>query len=191
MDTLLFLKRLKSLRFDSVALKRKGFDKEYVSDILRAFSPKKEDKESESTNSLIKFVEEYETEFSLISNISLNGKVEYSGKYVLFGWLRGEDPLAINTKTNEVVSFANWDYNTIIFYCAENSTKFMEAFLVHGVGNLDIEFKTDEMRWTSNLDKAKMAAKVAGGDKYYKFWESLYPTDDGKVENPNDYGFLN
>ncbi len=191
MEIKLFLEHLKRLSFNPEKLKEEEFDEDDISDMLSAFTPAKKNYESENSDVLIKLIEEYETDFSLISNISFNEEIIFSDKNILIGWLRGEDPLAINVETKEVISMPHWDYDIINFYCAKNSSAFLEAFLIHGIGSLDIDFRTEQERWVFNLNRAKEASRIAGGEKYFKFWVSLYPTHDGKIENPNEYGFLN
>jgi hypothetical protein len=191
MDISSFLNRLKSLKFDLNVLKEQGFEDEDIVSMLNVFTPKRNGFQSVSEDALIQFIEEYKTDFGLISNISFNETIERNGNNIFIGWYKGEDPLSISINTNEIIVVSHWDYNAVNFYCALNSKKFMEAFLIHGIGRLDINFGTQEDKWNYNLAKANEAAIAAGGEKYLMFWQSLYPVGSYRADNQNASGLLN
>jgi hypothetical protein len=192
MELSIFLEKLRLLSFDKKELIKSGFEDGNIKDFDDSFKPTRKHYKSKSNDILIKFIEEYENTIILVSNISFEDELEYSDKYVLWGRLSAENPLAIYKLTNEIVTLSsNYGEDNIVFYCAENSEKFLEAFLIHGIGPLDIEFSTEQELWAFNLARAEKAAKAAGGEKYYEFWRTLYPVEDYKSKNPNEYGFLN
>lgn len=174
----LFLEHLIERKFDAIALKKEGLSEEFVSEMLSAFHPIRNGKTSNSTDILIKFSEEYDTQFSLISNISFRDSTEIHNNFILFGWHNGEDPIAVDTDTNKVVTLTYWDYSQINFECAENSDKFLQAFLLHGICTLDMQFPTvnEEIRYMQT--QVELAIDAAGGDAYAPFWMSLYPISE-------------
>lgn len=164
------------MTFNPDNLRKLGFDEESILDKQNAFIPKKNDNFSESSDVLVKLIEEYNTEFSLISNISLNEKIKDIGSYIHIGWVF-EDLLALDKNTGEIVTLVYWDINEINFKCAVNSKSFLEAFLIHGIGRVDM-ISSEKEGCDYNRSRAQEAAKAAGGNDYLKFWESLYAIDD-------------
>lgn len=175
METSVFINRLKELVFDKSKLQHEGFSDEYSNSLINAFYLSSTNTRSLKSNIILKLIEEYQCEvLGIISSISFNEEINETEKYYLIGWVQGEDLLAINKSNGEVVMLAFWDYDVITFYCAVNSNQFLEAFLIHGVSPLDKHFENDEEQWLYNTNKAKEAASIAGGNKYLKFWMSLY-----------------
>ncbi|WP_462250770.1 hypothetical protein [Ferruginibacter sp.] len=187
-----FISKLNSLAFDESNLHRNGFSDNYSKSLIEAFYPQKTNENSLSNNIIIQLIEEYKCAcISIASSISFNEEVSETDRFVLIGWVFGEDLLAIDKSNAEIVILAYWDYDLVTFHCAANSDKFLEAFLIHGICPLDIIFEMKEDQWIYNINKANEAATAAGGGKYLKFWMALYPTDIGKSDETNKGRFLN
>ena len=191
MNALDFILKLNSLAISEKKLREKGYG-DHSKNIISAFYPVSTGKKSINENPIIQLIEEYNcSNLTLASSISLNEEISETDRFILIGWVWGDDLLAIDKKSGEIVMLAYWDYNLITFHCAENSDKFLEAFLIHGVSGLDVHFEKEADRWAYNIKKATNAAEAAGGNKYLRFWMVLYPTDNGKSDEPNQGGFLN
>jgi len=191
-DTSVFVGKLKESVYDKLKLSKEGFSNEYSSSLIEAFYLSKTKKQSLRSNVLLQLIEEYNCDaIALFSSISFSLEVNEIEKYFLIGWVWGEDLLAIDKSNGEIVILAYWDYNLITFYCALNGNKFLDAFLIHGISPLDRHFEDREEQRTHNINKAKEAANIAGGDRYLKFWMALYPTENGKSDEPNKEVFLN
>jgi len=188
----IFVSKLKQFVFDKVKLLNKGFSDEYSNSLIEAFDLSETHKQPIRSDIILNLIEGYRCDvMGLISSISFNLEIGKTEKYFLIGWVWGDDLLAIDKSNNEVVMLAYWDYDLVTFYCAANSKNFLEAFLIHGISPLDQHFEHEEQQWTYNINKANEAAKIAGGEKYIKFWMALYPTESGTSDEPNKESFLN
>jgi hypothetical protein len=187
-----FINRLEELAVSKTKLMEIGYDENYAQQLSECFYLKPTNNQSLGKNIILQLIEEYNCKpIGLLSPISLDETFNENEKYYLIGILStNNDILAINRTNGEVVALTYWDLNSISYYCAQNSEKFLEAFLIHGV-QVGIAFSNDDKQWQYNMIKAKEAAIAAGGNKYFKFWMDLYPTSNDMSDDPNEQFFLN
>ena len=191
MKVLEFISKLSTLAISVSRLMEIGYSNEYANALNEAFYPTKTTRKSSSSDCVIQLVEEYDSEcIGLISPIKFDKEVTETENYFLIGWLR-EDLIAVDKKNNEVIILAYWDTDLVAYYCSQTTDKFLEAFLIHGIGAFGMKFDKEEDQWAYNEKKAKEASIAAGGDKYLNFWIDLYPTNDNKSDALNSQGLLN
>lgn len=191
MNAVEFINKLSTLAISVPRLIETGYSSEYAEALYKAFYPTKTTKKSLSADSIFQLIEEYDIEcIGLISRIKFNKEVTETGNHFLIGWM-GEDLIAIDKKNNEVVILAYWDIDLVCYYCSQTTDKFLEAFLIHGIGSLGMKFEKEEDQWAYNKSKAKEASIAAGGIRYLEFWMNLYPADNNKSDELNAQGFLN
>lgn len=167
-------------------------------DYISYFYPLKKDFTSNSSDLIIQFVEEYESGFELISQISFNDEIAEDENYIHFGWSM-EDLLVIDKVSREIFTMDYAVYGRKIFKCASSSELFMKAFLIGGFHDIDKKFNNKNEETEYLISKAKNAALNAGGIQYLQYWNSLNNTDiifdeSGKeISNSelNSGGFLN
>jgi hypothetical protein len=185
METSEFVNKLGSLAVDEVVLRNKGLG-DHAFHMCRAFYPAKTQQTSSNSFVVIRLVEEYDcSEITLISSISFeNDRIE-THRFLQFGWVFGEDPLAVDKTNGEIVSLPYWDFESVGLYCASSGENFLKAFLIGGIVALDISFENEDARNSYNEARAEAAAIAAGGEKYRNFWMHLYITDFGTTESNN------
>ena len=158
----------------------------------RGFFPLKLNRPSAYTNIILQLLEEYDcSSIGLISSVSFNQVISETDRFYLIGWVFGEDPLAIDKINEEIVTLPFWDYDSINFHCGVNGESFLDAFLIGGIPPFCTNFEDRERQDLYTKGRAEEATLAAGGEKYLKFWKSLYAGGMDTTEDKNVGGLWN
>ena len=128
-------------------------------------------------NELVDLVSNYDVSKLEIGMISFNSKIEENSTCYFFG--RYEvDILAINKASKEIVMLDNGDIDFVMRFCAVDANHFLDAMFVAlkaiTLFLLD-NSKAKDGNYRSNI--AAECTKLAGGDKYFSFFNDLVGLD--------------
>lgn len=108
-----------------------------------------------------------------IGMIRLNNAIQVEGDFYILG-TEEVDPLVMYKFNHEISLVDHTDQDHIICYCAENGDKFLDAILV-AREFCEERARNPELELDEDIIKRKVdeCAKLAGGEKYATFYESM------------------
>ena len=168
-----FVERLKVCAPEQSELELQGLSALEAQAFRASFVCKKKPEPTGSDNPLLDFVGRYDCSDVLIGVVSFDNEPSDKGDH----WRVGKDEadaLVIDkiTKRIQVKDHANPEH--LIYYCAEDGNKFLDAMLVAAcfLGRCSVDENLYNNR-DEGFERAKECANAAGGEQYLKFYFTM------------------
>jgi hypothetical protein len=172
MNEIEFVKQVGLLTPTRDELRIKNYPQDLISYLIEGFkiTPRSNVSAPNEIESLLK---SYDLSSFKANDISFDVTLEEDEDFIFFGW-DANDRLAIEKSTNKIVAYDSYS-DRIVFYCADDSSKFLDAiievltFAREKMLNLYEDMERDKR--ASQI--AYIAALKAGGEKYEDYFKAV------------------
>lgn len=155
-------------------LRGMGLPQDFITEYIESYQFKKlEGNQDNNQNPIRNLVENYNGETVKIGMITFDIVPEENEKYYFFGRFE-TDIFALDKTSNEIVLLDSEDLSYVIYYCAKNSSAFLDAIIL-GAGFLEKLPYDDELLENQNIicEIATQCSNLGGGNKYLDFYKTL------------------